>query len=141
MLGLIPRNRTLDVDRFFEDFWQPLDVFRRPTLQSFIPKLDVSDTGEAVEVTVELPGLTEKDIDISLKDRVLTIQGEKKEEKKTEEKGYYLLERSYGSFNRHVHLPEQVDSAKIKAEFNSGVLHVTIPKTPESKPRKIEIKS
>lgn len=144
MFGLIPRKRAglaTEMERLFDEIWRPLDVFRWPADGRFVPRVDVVDTGEAVEVKAEVPGLEEKDLDVSLEGNHLRIKGEKKEERKEEQKGYYLLERSYGTFERHLTLPENLDAEKVDARFENGVLHITVPKTEEAAPKKIDIKS
>ena len=142
MFGIIPRRRAgMDLDRFFDEFWRPFDLFELPSKSRFVPKVDVVDTEEAVEVKAEIPGLDEKDLDVSIEGNCLRIKGEKKNERREEDKGYYLLERSYGSFERHLALPDNVDVDKADATFKNGVLHVKIPKVEETKPKKINIKS
>jgi HSP20 family protein len=96
-------------------------------------KIDVSETDKAVEISAELPGLEEKDVEVNLQDDVLTIKGEKREEKKEEKKNFYLSERRFGSFHRSFRLPETLDTAKVEARFDKGVLRVTVPKRPEAK--------
>lgn len=109
------------------------------------PSVNVAETDAAYEVTAELPGVDEKNIEVQVTDGVLTLRGEKREEKeeKDEKKNYHLVERSYGSFQRSFSLPENVAEAKIKADYDKGVLRVTIPKTaptaPQSRSRKIAI--
>jgi HSP20 family protein len=133
-----------EMNQLFEEVWRGFDV---PVFGAggrwLQPKTDVAETDKAIEVAVELPGLDEKDIDVSFADGVLTIKGEKKTERKDEGKGYHLAERSFGSFQRSLALPEGVDVDKVAAEFAKGVLTVRIPKLPEleSKTKKIEIKS
>ena len=101
------------------------------------------ETEAGIEVTVELPGLEEKDIEVSLSDEALTIKGEKKVERKDEKKGYYISERSYGSVYRSIPLPAGVDSDKAEASFKNGVLTVKLPQRPEAKAKvkKIEVKT
>ena len=135
-----------DINRVFDDFWSRFERtsgFSNGFLAAGGPSTDVSETDEAVEVAIELPGMDEKDIDVSLSDGVLTIRGEKKAEKEERKKGYYLSERSYGSFYRSIPLPPGVDGTKAEARFKKGVLTVTVPKTPEAqeKVRKIEVKA
>lgn len=135
-----------DINRVFEDFWSR---FERPfagisgALTGFGPTTDVTETDEAVEVAIELPGLSEKDVEVSLTDDVLTIRGEKKRESEDKRMGVYISERSWGSFYRMVPLPPGVDTDKASASFKRGVLTVTLPKTPEaqSKVRRIEVKA
>lgn len=109
------------------------------------PDVDIVDKDDAVEVRAELPGMDEKDIDIQLSDRMLTIKGEKKEEREEgdKESRYYLSERRYGSFERSFRLPEGVDNNKVDASFKNGVLVVSIAKSPElkAKTKKIKVKA
>jgi HSP20 family protein len=105
--------------------------------------VDIAETDKAYELTADLPGLEEKNIEVKVANGGLTIKGEKKEE--TEEKGkdYHLSERHFGSFQRYFRLPETVDIEKIAATFKNGVLKVTLPKKPEAQKseKKIEVKS
>lgn len=109
----------------------------------FNPRLDVTETDQEVKITAELPGLEEKDIDVSLSHDTLTISGEKKNEKEDKSENYYRLERSYGSFQRAIALPAEVDGDKVKATFKNGVLQITLPKlqTGDSVRKKIQINS
>ena len=104
-------------------------------------RFDVSDSADAIEIAAELPGMDEKDVELSLSDGVLTIKGEKKTESEEKKKDYYCRERRFGSFLRSFRVPDSVDDAKIKASFDKGVLEVTLPKRPEakSKAKKISI--
>ena len=147
MNALIPRLRRQHwmggprrdlFDRFFEDFGLP-SVFSEET--GFSPAFDVSETDEEFTVKAELPGIVEKDIDISISDGILTIKGEKKHEKEEENACYHTVERRYGSFSRTMRLPTDVDAEKVDATFKDGVLRLALPKSEASKPRKIEIKN
>ncbi len=91
-------------------------------------------------VKAELPGIDPKDIDISLNEGVLTIKGEKKQEKEEKEEGYHLIERSYGSFTRSIRLPREIQNEKISASYKNGVLRITLPKTEEAKKKEVKIK-
>ena len=106
-----------------------------------MPRVDVSETDKEVTVEAELPGVEEKDLDVSLADDVLTIKGEKKQEREEKKDTYRLTERSYGHFHRAMRLPFEPDPKKIKAAFKAGVLTVTVPKPPEvkAKAKKIAI--
>ena len=147
-------NLRNEVDALFEGFltqW-PFGLFDRPArIPSFdepfgfgmrIPAVDVVERGKEFRLKAELPGMDEKDIDVELSDRMLTISGEKKEERvEGEEDGnYYHSERRYGSFKRLFTLPEGVDPDKVEASFKKGVLTVTLPKTPEAQKRTKKIK-
>jgi HSP20 family protein len=100
-----------------------------------LPRADMSETDGQYELTVELPGLDEKDIELTLSDRDLVLKGEKKAEKESKEKDYHFTERSYGSIRRHFTLPSDVDRDAMKASFTKGVLKVTLPKSKEAKSR------
>jgi HSP20 family protein len=97
--------------------------------QELTPAVDVVDKGTSFQITAELPGLDEKNIEVALADDVLTIKGEKSEEKEEKKKNYYRSERSFGSFQRSFELPESVDQGKIEASFQKGLLTITMPKT------------
>ena len=131
-----------EIDRLFEDFddgmWR--SRFGRPMfdLQPFwsrgstwtaVPAVDIAETDKAYEITAELAGMDEKNIEVKFADGVLTIRGEKKDEKEEKKKDYYLSERRYGSFQRSFAVPDGVDTDKIEAHFKNGVLTVTLPKT------------
>lgn len=135
-----------EMDRLFDGFltegagsWWPELTGRG----GMAPQLDVSEDDKAFRVNVELPGMDEKDVDVTLADRMLTIRGEKKEDKEQKEKNYYRRERAYGSFTRRIEIPAEVDATKIDASFNKGVLTIQLPKTKEAqqKVKHIDIKA
>lgn len=149
-------NLRREVDRLFEDFdrgfWRSpfrssafeLGPFwRRASNWETEPAVDIVEKEKAYEITAELPGLDEKNIEVKLVNGGLTIKGEKQEEKEEKKKDYYLHERSFGAFERCFAMPEGVDAEKIEASFKKGVLTVTLPKKPEAiKPeKKIEVKA
>ncbi|GLR66781.1 molecular chaperone Hsp20 [Acidocella aquatica] len=107
------------------------------------PSMDVIEDGSAYTITAELPGLEDKDVDVSVDGSILNIKGEKQQETERKEKNYYLSERSYGAFARSLYLPDGVDRDKISAHIAKGVLTVTLPKTPaaQSNSKKIEVKA
>jgi len=135
-----------DVEKVFEDFSRrpPFATFgtELPTVSA--PKIDIAESKEAIDITAELPGVEEKDVEVTLADGVLTIRGEKKSERDETDSGknWHLVERSYGSFSRSIGLPFEPDSGKVEAKFDKGVLRVHLPKPPEvaKKQQKIEIK-
>jgi HSP20 family protein len=108
------------------------------------PKVDVAETKDAIEVTAELPGVDEKDLEVTLADGVLTVRGEKKtaRDEQDKDKNWHVVERSYGSFSRAIPLPFDPDPAKVEAKFDKRVLHIHLPKPAEvaKKQQKIEIK-
>jgi HSP20 family protein len=107
----------------------------------FLPALDARETDEEITIKVELPGMDEKDVEVALKEDVLTIRGEKQDETKHEEDGAQWVERRFGSFRRVIPLPSDVDADGVKAHFKAGVLTVTVPRTgkPEASHRSIPI--
>jgi HSP20 family protein len=134
------------MSRFFERALNdPFTNAILPEAIGWVPAMDIVETPTELILTAELPGMDQKDIDVSVEDGVLTLRGQKLEEKKEndDEKKFYLFERTYGSFQRSFALPTVVDGSKIIAEFDKGLLKVHMPKTEEVKPkgRKVEIKS
>ena len=103
---------------------------------------DFTESDDGYELTVEMPGLTDKDVDVSITDHTVTVKGEKKQESEKKDDDYHVMERSYGSFRRSFTLPQGVNDESISAKVENGVLTVTMPKTPEAKKkaRKIEVK-
>ncbi len=144
-----------EIDRLFEDFqvgpWRApfarasfdADPFWRGAI-SFgkSPAADVTENEKGYEITAELPGLDESNVDVKFADGTLTIKGEKKEEKEEKKKDYYVSERRFGSFQRNFRVPNGVDADKIEASFKNGVLTVTMPKSPEAQKaeKKITVK-
>ena len=133
------------VDRLFHDFQTGflqapsyrslLDIepfWRREFGFNVTPAIDIVEKDKAFEVTAELPGLDVKDIDIKLANGMLTIKGEKQEQKEEKTKDRYVSERRYGSFRRSLQVPGSVDAGKIEASYKSGVLTVTLPKSPDA---------
>jgi len=119
--GLSPFSRGLfDVD----PFW------RRELIGRGMPAVDITEKDESFEITAELPGMDQKNIEIKLSDGSLVIKGEKREETQENRKGYHLSERHYGSFERVFNLPKGVDAEKIEASFSKGVLSISLPKKP-----------
>jgi len=130
------------INRVFDDFWGEPWLVRGETWSGFAPQVDVTETEKDMKVCAEIPGVEAKDIDVSVEDGMLRIRSEKKYEREENEKGQYRMERSYGSFERAIPLPVEVDEAKAKAEFKNGVLRLTWPKRPgaQSRRKKIPVK-
>lgn len=133
-----------EMDRLFDDFFaDPFGIipFRRKE-SVFVPKVDVVESDKEIKVSAEIPGMEEKDIQVQLNGDILTISGEKSSEHEEKTEQYHRLERSFGSFQRSVKLPADVDANKVDAIFAKGVLTVTLPKPAEaiSKVKKIEVK-
>ena len=133
-----------EMDRLFDDFFGRSFMPTRwamPEVQGdLMPEIDVKENGKQMVLTAELPGMEEKDIDLSVSDGVLTLKGEKKVENSEEKGDYRVMERRYGSFERSFSLPESVKEDAIKASFDKGVLTITMPKKAESKKSEKKIK-
>jgi HSP20 family protein len=133
------------MNQVFESFWGRIDRpgagFDWPFGEG-MPRSDVVETADGIEIAIELPGMEQNDVEVLLAGDTLTIKGEKKVERQDEKKGYYVSERSYGSVYRTIPLPSGVDTDKADASFKNGVLTVKIPHSPEAKARakRIEVK-
>jgi HSP20 family protein len=151
------RRFAEEMDRLFEDFGletgfhvprfltRGRELLRRepwPASMEWSPKIDVQHREGQYVVRADLPGLNKEDVKVEISDDLLTIQGERKHEKKEEREGYRYSECSYGSFYRAIPLPEGVDASKATADFQKGVLEITIPAPalPEKKPRRLEVR-
>ena len=150
-----------EIDRLFSDFssrfpamgaggslfdWDPFRVAGKSggAVATFTaPHVDLTETDKSYEIVAELPGLDEKDVTVEFTDNVLTVSGEKREEKEEKKKDYHLSERRFGSFKRSFRLPGDVDESKADARFEKGVLRVVLPKSaaPKPKTKKIEVKA
>lgn len=124
-----------EMNRLFDDFFR--DFPAAAAQPTFVPSIGIEETAEAVKVSAELPGLEEKDFELSVEDGVFTLRGEKRSEKseKDEKTGWSRSERSYGRFERRIALPADVEVDKASAVFKNGVLDVTLPKRVEAKPK------
>lgn len=146
-------NLRREIDSLFDDFgfgmWRSpfrssfFEPLRRSEMAMVGPAVDVSETDKAYEITAELAGMDDKNIDVKVANGVLTIKGEKQDEKEEKKKDYYMRERSYGSFERSFEVPASVATDKIEATFKKGVLTVTLPKKAEAQTsaKKIEVKA
>lgn len=132
------------INNLFDDFFRGFDLAPfEETFGKYSPKIDMAEDEKEIKITAELPGLDEKDIEINLSKDMLTLRGEKKEEKEEKGKERYYMERSYGSFQRMISIPAEVETAKVDATFKKGVLTITLPKAAKAKEsqKKIQIKS
>lgn len=118
-----------DLNRAFETFWQVFDAGTGDSRSTDLPRLDVRETRDAVEVKADLPGMAEEDVDLEIADGALTIRAEKTGERERDTGGYRVRERSVGLVTRVVPLPEGLDLAAAQASFRNGMVTVTIPKT------------
>ena len=107
---------------------------------SWMPAVDVRESKDALEISTELPGIEPKEVEVSVENGVLTLKGSRQFEKATEGETYHRVERAYGSFERSFSLPTNVDPERVQAVYRHGVLHLTLPKREEAKPRSISIK-
>jgi HSP20 family protein len=133
-----------EVDRLFDDFARGWPTAGWPTMDrapQLMPSMDVAETDKEIEITAELPGMEQKDVELNLADNILTIKGEKKSEKEEKDKNYRTYERSHGSFSRTVELPAGIDPDEIKASLSNGVLKVTVPKPAPAQAKKVEVKA
>jgi HSP20 family protein len=109
---------------------------------TLMPHIDVSETDKELKIRAELPGVTEKDVEVTLNDDVLTIRGEKKVERTNEQENYHFVERSYGTFQRSLRVPYQVEPDQVQARFEHGVLTVTLPKSEQQqRSRRIQVQA
>lgn len=135
-----------EMDRFFDDFSRGFNMpgtLAEAGNFDLAPEMDVTDSEKEIKLSIELPGVDEKDIDVSASGQMISISGEKKSESETKNGDLYRSERSYGSFCRSLSMPFTIDGDKVQAKLTNGVLTVTIPKPAEmvEKTRKIAVKS
>jgi len=133
-------NRLLSIlddswDKWFDTFFEDLPVSRTST-----PAVDIKENENGYSMEIELPGLTDKDIEVKVEGNLLTLSSKKSEEKEEKKKDYVLKERKSYSFCRSFVLPENVNADKITAEFKNGLLTLNVPKTEKAKPKLLEIK-
>lgn len=110
------------------------------TVADWTPTVDISETEAEYAIKAELPEVKREDVKVTVEDGVLTIQGERKQEKEEKGKKYHRVERSYGRFVRTFTLPDTVDESKVKAEYTDGILHLHLPKSEKAKPKQIDVK-
>jgi HSP20 family protein len=124
-----------EVNRLFDSFFGGNEANRR----RWVPAMDLVETDDHLVLRADLPGLTKDDVNIEIKDNVLTVSGERKSERTESSKGFHRVERAFGSFSRSLSLPDRVDPDKVSADFEHGVLEVKIPKPEERKPHRVSI--
>jgi HSP20 family protein len=132
--GLV--NLRDEINRMFSNFFDEWD--QRET--RWAPSVDIAENKDKLTLTAELPGVDKKDVKINIRNNILNIEGEKKQQFEKKEDDYYRSERFYGKFCRSFTLPSDIDSEKIKADYSNGVLTIDLPKPEAVKPRQIEIK-
>src|ERR687895_945159 len=134
-----PEPFSRDVDRLFDAFFGGGNT--QAAARRWVPPMDLVEAEDHFLLKADLPGLSEDDVAIEVQDGALTISGERSAEHESQERGWYRIERSFGSFNRSLTLPEGVNPDGISARFDRGVLEVRIPKPEEPKPRRVQIKA
>ena len=136
--GFLSRPERDFFDRFFGDFTLPSLMFEEA---EWTPAFDVSETEHELIVKAEVPGMDKEDINITVSDGILTVKGERKQEKKEETEHFHCVETHYGMFSRTLRLPAEVEADKVDATYKDGVLNITLPKPEAVEPKKIEIKT
>lgn len=131
-------NWHSEMDNLFESFFRPV---RQSASGAWLPAMNISESEGAYQVDLELPGLGAEDVNVELHDGKLTISGERKAEEQSEDRRYHRVEHVYGKFERVLKLGTPVDEENVTASFKNGVLMVSIPKSENAKPRKIEVKN
>ena len=128
-----------EMNRLFDDFFGRPVMRREWTEAAWCPCVDVSETKDNVIINTEIPGMSKDDVKVSIQDNVLTLSGEKKQQKEEKDANYHRMERSHGSFSRSFTLPTTVQADKVKAAYRDGILRITLPKSEEVKPKQIPI--
>lgn len=127
------------MNRLFEDTFAQRGEDKDMISSAWLPAVDIFESDQELVLTAEVPGIEEKDIEISLENNVLSIKGERRLEKETKEENYHRIERSYGTFYRSFTLPNYVDPEKVSATHENGVLKIRMNRKPELKPKKVKI--
>ena len=131
-----------EIDRLFDDTLNALGANGATRVNDWMPPVDIRESESELTLMLEIPGVTPENIQLTADNRVLTVSGEKSEQRKEgEQHQYHLVERSYGSFSRSFRMPKNLDESNIEATFDHGVLTIHIPKTALPQPRKIEVRS
>lgn len=133
-------NSLFALPHIVEKMLADIEPTPRPAAE-FVPPVDVVENETEVRLVLEVPGLDRASMQVTLENGVLTVAGDKVQKLERKDGSYYRTERRFGKFNRTFRLSERVDSAKIEARYNDGLLEIVMPKTPEAQPRKIEIKA
>lgn len=125
------------LNRIFAD--ESTRTFRDDAYGAWIPPVDIFEKGDNLVIRAELPGVQKDDIDVRIENGILSLRGERKRQSDVDEAGAYRLERVYGSFSRSFALPTTVNSSKVTAMFKDGILEISVPKSEEAKPKRVEI--
>jgi HSP20 family protein len=127
-----------DMNRLFDRFFDTKSS-NGGAVRRWIPAMDLVETGDHLVLRADLPGMSEDDVDIEIKDGVLTISGERKSSSEEKGEGFHRIERAFGRFSRSLSLPDGVDASRVAASFKDGVLEVKVPKPVDTKPTRVEI--
>jgi HSP20 family protein len=128
-----------EINRLFDGLFRSNVADEDTALGPWAPAVDITESDNEFVVKVEVPGVSKDDVKITVQDNVLTIRGEKKQEKESKGANYHRVERSFGAFQRSFSLPATVQATKVDAKYNNGILSITLPKAEEAKPKEIEI--
>lgn len=139
-MSLLTRWEPKTLSNWFEDFFNEDWRFEPRALTTTYPAVEVKEEKEHYLMSAELPGLSKEEINVEVKNGVLTISGEKKHEKKEEKKGYFYSERGYGRFERSFNLGENVSEGNVEAAYRNGVLEIRLKKIKEKEPKQITVK-
>ena len=141
LMARTPFRELARLEREMEEMFGRMPTLWGDAERGWAPAVDMVDRKDEIALLVDLPGLTEKDVEVTVQDGTITIKGERKAETEEKKDDDYYCERSYGSFLRSLPLPTGVEAEKVKATFKNGVLEVHLPKVPEAKGKKIEVKA
>jgi HSP20 family protein len=130
-----------ELNRLFGRTFAGVEPTRQTAAGSWMPSMDVYETDDKIVATVELPGIDPKDVEVEVENSTLTVSGSREFSSEVKEENYHRIERRYGSFSRAIALPQTVDTDKVAASFDKGVLTVEVPKIEKAKPKKIQIKA
>jgi HSP20 family protein len=130
---------TNRMNRLFQDTYGQGSTDEKLTASSFVPPVDIYEDEHNITLKIEVPGIEQKDIDVRLENNTLTVRGERKFEKEEKEENFHRVERRYGSFYRAFTLPSTVDADSVQADYDSGVLKITLAKKAEAKPKQIKV--
>lgn len=128
------------MNRLFEAALSPSDVAALGDYAAWSPLADVYETEKGISISIELPGIREDDIDMSISGDTLTVRGERKMDKEVQKESYHRIERAYGYFSRHFSILQGMLTDKVSASFKNGILTISIPRKQATKPKKIKIK-
>ncbi len=132
------RDLQREIDKIFDEFFRGGVPMRREGF-TFVPAVDIYETPDSIVIEVEAPGMSKDEVKITVEDGILRISGEKKVEREEKDKNYVLIERGVGKFERAFRLPDYVETEKIKAKYDNGVLTISIPKKEEKKSKVIDV--